>query len=60
MGIIQEVVRGIGDQIIIIIEGETLEDKITIETGVGHMEDRTEIEGTAEVLVTVGQGQLQG
>ena len=31
-----------------------------IETGVGHMKDRTEIKGTAEALVTVGQGQVQG
>ena len=37
MGIIQEVIKGMGDQIITIIEGETLGIKITIETGAGHM-----------------------
>ena len=58
MGIIQKVVRHIGDQIII-IEQETLEVKITTEIGVGHMRDRTEIEGTVEALVTVDQGQVQ-
>ena len=59
MGIIQEVVRGMEDQVITIIEGKTLEVKITIETRVGHMKDRTGMEGTAEALVTVGQGQVQ-
>ena len=59
-GITQEVVRGIGDRILTIIEGESLEVKITIETGVGHMKDRIETERTAELLVTVGQGQVQG
>ena len=58
-GIIQEVVRGVGDQIII-IEGETLAVKIMIEIGVGHMKDRTETEGTIEALVTADQGQVQG
>ena len=33
------------DRIIITIEGETLEIKIMIEIGVGHMKDRIEIEG---------------
>ena len=28
--------------------------------GVGHMKDRTEIEGTVESLVIVDQGQFQG
>ena len=59
-GIIQEVVRGMGDRILTIIEGKSLEVEIMIETGVGHMKDRTETERTAEVLVTVGQGQVQG
>ena len=59
-GIIQEVVRDMGDQIITIIEGKTLEVKIMIETGVSHTKDRTKIEGTAEILVTVGQGQVHG
>ena len=31
-----------------------------IEIGLGHMEDRTEIEGTIEAFVTVDQGQIQG
>ena len=31
-----------------------------IETGVHHMKDRTEIEGMAEVLVAIDQGQVQG
>ena len=59
-GIIQEAIKGMGDQIITIIEGETLGIKIMIETGVGHMRDRTEIEGMIEALVTVDQGQVQG
>ena len=58
--IIQEVIKGMGDQIIITIEGETLGIRIIIETGVGHMKDRTEIEGMVETLVTVDQGQVQG
>ena len=60
MNIIQEVIKGMGDQIIMIIEGETLEIKIMIETGVGHMKDKGEIEGMVEMLVTVDQGQVQG
>ena len=36
---------------IIITEGETLEIKITIGMGVGHMKDRIETEGMTEVLV---------
>ena len=59
MGIIQEVVRGMGDQIIKIV-GENLEVKIMIEIGVGHMKDRTEAKGTVESLVTEDQGQVQG
>ena len=55
-GIIQEVIKGMGDQIIIIIEWETSGTQITIEIGVGHMTDRTEIEGMVEALVTVDQG----
>ena len=55
MGIIQEVVRGMEDQIII-IEGETLEVKTMKEIGVGHMKDRRETEGAVEALVTVDQG----
>ena len=56
--IIQEVIKGMGDQIIITIEGETLGIRIMIDTGVGHMKDRIEIEGTVEALVTVDQGQV--
>ena len=46
VGIIQEVMKGMGGQIIAITEGETLEIKITIGIGVGHMKDRAETEGT--------------
>ena len=58
-GIIQEVIKGMGGQIIAMTERETLEAKIMIGIGVGHMKDRTEIEGTAEALVTLDQGQVQ-
>ena len=51
-GIVQEVIKGMGGQIITITEGETLEVKIMIGVG-GHTKDRTEIEGTVEALVTV-------
>ena len=49
------------EKIIIIIEGELLETKAMKETGAGHMTDKTEVitEGTIEVSVIVGQGQLQ-
>ena len=57
--IIQEVIKGMGDWIII-IEGETLGNRIIIETGVGHTKDRTEIERMVEVLVTVDECQVQG
>ena len=40
-------------------EGETLEIKIIIEIGVGHMKDRIEIEGIVKPLVTIDQGQVQ-
>ena len=53
---IQEVIKGMGDRIIITTEGETLEIKITIGIGVGHMKDRIETEGMVEALVTVDQG----
>ena len=59
MGLIQEVNKGMGGQIIT-REGETLEDKIIIRIGVGHTKDRTEIEGMVEELVIVDQGQVQG
>ena len=48
-----------GDRIIIITEGETLEIKITIGIGVDHMQDKNETEGMVEALVTVDQGQVQ-
>ena len=48
-----------GDRIII-TEGETLETKIMIGIGVGHMTDKKETEGMIEALVTVDQGQVQG
>ena len=59
-GIIQEVIRGMGDQITTIREGKTLKVKITIDIEVGHTKDRTETEGTVEALATVDQGQVQG
>ena len=49
-----------GDKIIIITEGETLEIKIMIGIGVGHMKDRIETEWMIEALVTVDQDQVQG
>ena len=50
-----------GDRIIIItIEGETLEIKIMIEIGVGHMKDRIEMDGMVEALVTVDHSQVLG
>ena len=58
--IIQEVIKGIGDIIIITTEGETLEIKIMMEIGEDHMKDSIEMEGTVEALVTVDQGQVQG
>ena len=50
-----------GDKIIAITEGETLGAKIMKEIGVGHMIGKTEeiAEGTIEVLVIVGLGQVQ-
>ena len=45
--IIQEVTKGMGDQIITIREGKILEVKIMTGIGVGHTKDRLEIEGTA-------------
>ena len=51
MGIMQEVIKGMGGSIIIIItiEGVVIEIKIMIGTGAGHMKDRVEIEETVEV-----------
>ena len=60
MGIVQELARGMGGQIIAIIEEETLEVKITIGIGVDYMKDKIEIEGIAEALVIVNQGHIQG
>ena len=60
MGIIQEVIKGMGGQIIAITEGETLEIKVTKGIGVGHAKDRAETEGTVEALVIVDQGWFQG
>ena len=51
--IIQEVIKGMGDRIIITTEGETLEIKIMMEIGVGHTKDRIEIEEMVEAFVTV-------
>ena len=60
METISEAVRGVGDKITMIIEGELLETKAMEETGVGHMIGKTEVitEGTIEVSVIVGQGQV--
>ena len=44
---------------IIITEGETLDIKITIGIGIGHMKDRIETEGMVESLVTVEQDQFK-
>ena len=59
MDIMREVIKGMGDRIII-TKGETLEFKIMIEIGVGHIRDRIEIARMVEALVTVDQGQVQG
>ena len=59
MDIMQEVIKGMGDRIILTTEEETLEIKIIIEKGVGHTKDRIEIEGVVEALVRVDQGQVQ-
>ena len=60
--IIWEVTQGIGDKIITEMHSEvTLEVKAMKETEVGHVIGKLETitEGTIEVLVTVGQGQVQ-
>ena len=59
MGIIQEVIKGMGGWTIAITEEEVSEVKIMIGIEVGHAKDREEIEGTAEALVIVDQGQVQ-
>ena len=56
--IIWEVIKDTGDKIII-TERETLEIKITIGIGVGHMKDRIETEGMIKALVKVDQDQVQ-
>ena len=43
----------------IITEGKTLEIKIMIGIGVGHMKDRIETERMIEALVAVDQDQVQ-
>ena len=50
--------RDIGDRIMV-TEGETLETRIMIEIGVGHMRDRIETKEMIEVSVTVDQDQVQ-
>ena len=55
--IIWEVIKDTWDRIIV-TKKETLEIKITIGIGVGHMRDRIETEGTIEALVTVDQDQV--
>ena len=59
MGIIQEVIQGMGGIIVVIIEEVVIENKITIEIGVGHKKDRTEMEEAVEVQVIVDQDQVQ-
>ena len=56
--IIGEVIKNMGDRIII-TEGETLEIKIMIGIGVGHMKDRIGTEEMIETLVIVDQDQVQ-
>ena len=53
-----EVIKDMGDRIII-TEGETLEIKVMMGRGVGHMKDRIETEGMIEGLVIVDEGQVQ-
>ena len=60
MGITQEVIKGMGDLIITMVQREIIEVKIMIGIGLGHMRDRTEIEGTAEVQAIVDQDIVQG
>ena len=59
MDITQEVIKGMGDLIIIMIQKEVIEVKIRIGIGVGHMRDRLEIEEIAEVQATVDQDLVQ-
>ena len=56
--IIPKAIKCMGNRIIIITEGETLEIKIMIGIGVDHMQDRIETEETVEALVT-DQDQVQ-
>ena len=58
MPIIHEVVRGIEGIMITRIEEATIEIKIILEIGVGHLKDKVEIGVMAEVQVTVGLGQV--
>ena len=60
MDIIHKVIKGMADTIIIITEEVVIEVKVMIGIGVGHMKDRIETEETIEVLIIVGQDQVQG
>ena len=58
---IWDVIRGMGDKIITIMEGKLKESKLCMkETGVGHMISKIETEGMIWVLVIVDWGQVWG
>ena len=59
MDIIHEVIKGMGEMTIIITKEVVIEVKVMIGI-VGHMKDRIETEETMEVLIIVGQDQVQG
>ena len=58
MDIILEVTRNMGYRIMV-TEVKTLETKITIEIGAGHMRDKIETEEMLEALVTVDKDHVQ-
>ena len=62
MDIICKVIKGMKDitTITIITEEVVIEVKVMIGIGVGHIKDKIETEKTVEVLVIVGQDQIQG
>ena len=60
MDIICEVIKGMGEIILIITEEVVIEVKVMIGIGVGCIKDRIQTEETIEVLVIVGQDQAQG
>ena len=58
MSIICKVVRDIEGIIIITIEEVTIEIKIIIGIGVGHLKDKVQIGEMAEAKITVGPGEV--